>query len=114
MHCTHDYTYKIMFCYRVITRVVLLPFLDASHTNTLTPSERDMADFDLNSAMKKASKGAGLMISLGKVKQCLQSVKFIFMQTQKLVSHETKEAVRCLMDTLASLVGSTSIQGRPL
>ena len=64
---THDCKNLQSPFYRVISRVVLLPFLDTSSKNTLSPSERDNADFQLNSAMKKASKGAGLMISLGKV-----------------------------------------------
>ena len=52
---------------RVITRVVLLPFVESCGASILSPSERDEADFDLNVAMKKASKGASLIISLGNV-----------------------------------------------
>ena len=55
------------FC-RVITRVALLPFVDNRGNSTLSPSERDMADFELNEAMKKASKGAGLIVRLGNVR----------------------------------------------
>ena len=57
----------LLFC-RVITRVALLPFVDNRGNNTLSPSERDMADFELNEAMKKANKGAGLIIRLGNVR----------------------------------------------
>ena len=50
--------------------------------------------------MKKASKGAGLIIHLGNVR-VITIIKHHFFYIQKLVSLETKQEVRCIMDTLA-------------
>ena len=51
---------------RVITRVVLIPFV-SGNSDEMLPSERDRADSNLQHAMIKANQGAGFMIALGKV-----------------------------------------------